>query len=139
MAMMLAHRLNPSARPAQGGERPANGEQGEAEGENHQASGSANGASGGGQSGGYGAGARRGTSGGDMAQLIERLPAISVSDLKPGDAVVISGVRTDGASPGLLATTIVAGVEPILQSAPARSGGQSTGGDWGLGEITIPQ
>ena len=76
---------------------------------------------------------------GDIAQVIDRLPAISVSDLKPGDAVVISGVREDGGSPGLLATNIIAGVEPILQSAPASSGGQSTGGDWGLGEITVPQ
>jgi hypothetical protein len=77
--------------------------------------------------------------GGDVAQLIERLPAISISDLKPGEAVVISGVRTDGSNPGLVATNIIAGVEPILQSAPARSGGQSAGGDWGLGEMTVPQ
>lgn len=140
VAMMLAHRLNPSYRPAQGAEQPSNGGQSEAGGENHQASGSGNGAGGAEQGGGYGAGARRGMAGGgDIAQLIDRLPAISVSDLKPGDAVVISGVRTDGGSPGLLATNIIAGVEPILQSAPARSGGQSTGGDWGLGEITIPQ
>jgi len=137
MAMMLAHRLNPSFRPAQGGERASNGEQSETR---TAPSGAANGAGGAGQGGGYGPGARRGMAGGgDIAQVIDRLPAIGVSDLKPGDAVVISGVRTDGGSPGLLATNIVAGVEPILQSAPARSGGQSTGGDWGLGEITVPQ
>ena len=137
MAMMLAHRLNPSFRPAQGGERASNGEQSETR---TAPSGAANGAGGAGQGGGYGPGARRGMAGGgDIAQVIDRLPAIGVSDLKPGDAVVISGVRTDGGSPGLLATNIIAGVEPILQSAPASSGGQSTGGDWGLGEITVPQ
>jgi transcription antitermination factor NusG len=140
MAMMLARRLNPNFHPAQGGERQPNGEQGQAAAENHETAGPANGASRSEQGGGYGAGGRRGMSGGgDVAQLIERLPAISISDLKPGEAVVISGVRTDGSNPGLVATNIIAGVEPILQSAPARSGGQSAGGDWGLGEMTVPQ
>ena len=71
--------------------------------------------------------------------MIEHLPAISLSELKPGDAVVISGVATGEDGSRLLATNIIAGVEPILQSAPARQGGQATGGDWGLGEMTIPQ
>lgn len=71
--------------------------------------------------------------------MIDQLPKISLSDLKPGDALVISGVVTDAASGQLLANNIIAGVEPILQSAPAGQRGAATGGDWGLGEMTAPQ
>ncbi len=79
--------------------------------------------------------------GGDISAMIERLPKISLSDLKPGEAVVISGVL-DGAT--LLAKNVIAGVEPILRAAPAgrqrSGGGESAGGDWGLGdEMSAPQ
>ncbi len=137
VAMMLARRLNPNFHPAQGGQRPS-GEQHEANTGSRPAA-PAYGANEQGNSA-QASGARRGPSGGsDIGQMIERLPPISVSDLKPGDAVVVSGVETGAGSSRLLATNIIAGVEPILQSAPARSGGESTGGDWGLGEMTIPQ
>jgi hypothetical protein len=82
---------------------------------------------------------RGGAGGADPAQLIERLPAISVSDLKRGDAVVVSGVAVGEDNSRLLATSVIAGVEPILQSAPSRAGGPAMGGDWGLGEMSIPQ
>lgn len=73
--------------------------------------------------------------------MIERTPKIALTDLKAGDALVISGVATGAAGTSfLLANTIIAGVEPILQSAPAqRGGGRSLGGDWGLGEMSAPQ
>jgi hypothetical protein len=77
-----------------------------------------------------------------MSQMIERTPTITLADLKPGDAVVISGVETGTDASRLLASTIIAGVEPILQAAPARrggSGGGDVGGDWGLGEMSVPQ
>lgn len=77
--------------------------------------------------------------GGDISKMIERLPAINISDLKPGDAVIVSGAATATDNSQLAATNVIAGVEPILQSAPARAGGQATGGDWGLGEISAPQ
>lgn len=71
--------------------------------------------------------------------MIANLPSISITELKQGDAVVISGVASNGDSSQLTASNVIAGVEPVLQSAPARQGGQATGGDWGLGEMQIPQ
>ncbi len=78
--------------------------------------------------------------GGDVSQMIDRLPQITASDLKPGDAVVISGVVTGTDNNQLIATHVIAGVEPILQSAPARQrGAQLSGGDFGLSEMAAPQ
>ena len=77
--------------------------------------------------------------GGNISQMIEKLPPIAISDLKPGDAVVISGVETGAGDSRLLATNIVAGVEPILQSAPSGQSGSQATGDWGLGQMTIPE
>ena len=95
----------------------------------------------GGPSGGPGMGGaggmRRGN--GDMSQMLERAPKITAADLKPGDALVISRVATGADNSRLLASTIIAGVEPILQSAPTRAGRQDVGGDWGLGEMAPPQ
>ncbi len=149
MAMMLARRFNPNFHPAQnteGGSRPANG--GNASGAppygakagetgRAQATGSAEPQGAAGESNPAGGGMRR--SNGDISQMIERLPKIELSELKPGDAVVISGVATGADNSQLLATNIIAGVEPILQSAPNRAAGQALGGDWGLGEMQIPQ
>ncbi|HEY7304500.1 MAG TPA: DUF5666 domain-containing protein [Bryobacteraceae bacterium] len=132
MAMMLARRFNPNFRRAP----DTAGRPGE------ETSGNSNGASSHSRAPESGEGnppySMRSHAGGDIPQMIERLPAIGISDLKPGDALVISGVAA-GSSSRLLATSIIAGVEPILQSAPSRSGGQAMGGDWGLGEMTIPQ
>jgi Cu/Ag efflux protein CusF len=77
--------------------------------------------------------------GGDVAQTLERAPKIALADLKAGDAVVIFGVAVGSDSSHLVASNIIAGVEPILQSAPARQGGSSLGGDWGMGEMSAPQ
>jgi len=127
MAAMLARRFNPSYKPAEGapnGGTPPAGVQ------------RPNGPSDGGQA------PRMGPRGGngDISQMLERAPKIALSDLKQGDAVVISGAATGGAgNTRLLATNVIAGVEPILQSAPQRQGGQSLGGDWGLGEMAAPQ
>jgi hypothetical protein len=120
MAMMLARRFNPSYKPAEGapngGTAPAAGGQGQRMG---------------------GGGGSRGN--GDISQMLERAPKIALSDLKQGDAVVVSGAATGADNTHLLASAVIAGVEPILQSAPQRQGGQSLGGDWGLGEIAAPQ
>ena len=67
---------------------------------------------------------------GDLSRMLERVPAISVSDLKPGDAVIVSGAASGPDKSRLLASSIIAGVEPIFQSAPPRQG-QSLG-DWSL-------
>ena len=83
----------------------------------------------------------RGPRGGDISQMIDRLPTISLAELKPGDAVVVSGALAGVNNDQLVATHVVAGVEPILQAAPAarQRGGDAMGGDWGLGEIAPPQ
>ena len=66
---------------------------------------------------------------GDLGQMLERVPAISLSELKPGDALVISGSPSAENKSALLASNVIAGVEPIFQSASPRQA-QSLG-DWG--------
>ncbi len=86
--------------------------------------------------------AMRRAGGGDISAMIDRLPRISLADLKPGEAVVISGVLDGAGGSQLIASNVIAGVEPILQAAPARrqgGGGESAGDDWGLGEMSAPQ
>ena len=61
----------------------------------------------------------------DLQQALERMPPMMLTDLKPGDALIISS--TKGA--GLTAITLVAGVEPFLASAP-KTGGQVNLGSW---------
>ena len=80
-------------------------------------------------------GPTRGHGTGDLSQMIQRLPKIALSDLKPGDAVVVSGGIGDDRSQ-LTATSVIAGVEPILASAPSR--GQSSAlGNWSL-DVGVP-
>ena len=147
LAMGLARRFNPTLRGANnagasnGSGAPPNGGSPPGQSAWQGGSGSAGNGTGAGSSpgehpGGSGMGMR---GGGDVSQLIERLPKVGLADLKPGDAVVVAGVSTGGANSPLLATNVIAGVEPILQAAPARQGGQSLGGDWGLSEMAAPQ
>jgi hypothetical protein len=130
MAMMLARRFNPSYKPPEGtvsasGQPPAAGGPPANSGWTR------------GQGAGPGGGSGGGMRSGDISQMLERIPKISLADLKPGDAVVVSGVALGADNSRLLATGVIAGVEPILQSAPQRQG--SVGGDWGLGEMAVPQ
>jgi hypothetical protein len=67
---------------------------------------------GGDQAGGAAAGRRPG---GDLQQMLSRAPAIHLSDLQKGEAVML--VSTQGTS-DVTAVTLLAGVEPLLQ-APA--------------------
>lgn len=71
---------------------------------------------------------RRGS--GDLSRMLERVPAISLSELKPGDAVIVSGAEAGGDKSRLIASNIIAGVEPMFQSAPPRQGRSL--GDWSL-------
>lgn len=68
--------------------------------------------------GGLGAGGpRRG--GFDFQEVMDRLPVMTVADIKPGDMVIVSS--TTGAEPGrVTAISLVAGVEPLLQALQAR-------------------
>ena len=71
---------------------------------------------------------------GDLSQMVQHLPVISLTDLKPGDAVIVSGVL--GSDKGqVIATNIIAGVEPMLRSGGARQAQAS--GDWSL-DMAMP-
>jgi Domain of unknown function (DUF5666) len=130
MAAMLARRFNPAAGATPAGANAAANASAAPRPSEPAAGGSPDGAPGAG-------GMRRGN--GDMSQLLERAPKITVADLKAGDALVISGVATGSDSSHILASNVIAGVEPILQASPARQGGQNLSGDWGLGEMATPQ
>ncbi len=72
-----------------------------------------------------------GHGGGDIEQMLEHLPTVELTDLKPGDALIISS--TAGAEPDkITAITLLAGVEPILTSAPKGRQGMALG-NWNLG------
>jgi hypothetical protein len=90
-----------------------------------------------------GAGMHRG--GPDIQQMIERMPAISINDIKPGETIIVSSTR--GADPNrMTAVTLLAGADALIamsQAATARSqgqrpaaGGQSMG-DWNLGDMSM--
>jgi hypothetical protein len=78
--------------------------------------GQAGGAGGAGRPGGTPASAR----GGDLGQMLSRMPAATLADLQKGDAVMI--VTTEGTQEGgATAITLLAGVEPLLQASGASS------------------
>lgn len=53
----------------------------------------------------------------DFQQMLSRMPAVTLTDLHKGDAVMV--VTTQGtATGGAAAITLLSGVEPILQAAP---------------------
>ncbi|HEX3967094.1 MAG TPA: DUF5666 domain-containing protein [Edaphobacter sp.] len=71
------------------------------------------GAAGAGRSGGMGR-----TAGGDLSQLVSRLPNKTIADLKVGDAVMIVASQSDPGSSTVTAVTLLSGVEPILAATP---------------------
>jgi len=80
--------------------------------------------------GGFGGGQRPG--GGDMQQMLSRMPAMPFSDFQKGDAVMI--VTTQGtANSDVTAITLLSGVEPILTASPNGSGAASLLSPWSLG------
>jgi hypothetical protein len=112
LARMQQAKLAGGAMPAGGGGR---GEGGGGRGE-------------GGMGGGRGPGGGRG--GFDPARAVERAPAITLADLKNGDALLInSSVGADASK--VTAITLVAGVEPLL-TAPASRTQDPGAGSWGI-------
>ncbi len=65
----------------------------------------------------------------DLQQMIGRLPASTISDLQKGDAVMLVG--TESSTKAITAITLLAGVEPILQSSP-NGGASSILSPWSL-------
>jgi len=122
MAQMLATRLKGAAGGGgrgQGGDAAGGGARG----------GPGGGSGGGGQgNGGPGGGGQGGGGRGNMdpQQILSRAPAIHITDLQKGDAVML--VSSTGTSE-VTAITLIAGVEPILE-APA---GQDLLGSWSMG------
>jgi hypothetical protein len=60
----------------------------------------------------------------DLQEMLERMPAVTIAELKPGEMVIVSS--TAGADPArATAVALVAGVEALLQtpSGPQRAGG----------------
>jgi hypothetical protein len=79
-----------------------------------QAGGGAQGSQGG---AGAGMGGAPRSGGGDIQQMLSRLPASSLGDFQKGDAVMI--VATTGQSDSAaVAITVLGGVEPLLQASP---------------------
>ncbi len=73
-----------------------------------------------GPGGAGGGGGMRSGAAPDFQQILNRMPAVALTDLHKGDAVMI--VATQGASSGgATAITLLSGVEAILQAAPGGS------------------
>ena len=72
-----------------------------------------------GGSGGFGGGMNGAgrAGGGDLQQMLSRLPANSLADFQKGDAVMIVATADHDASK-TTAITVLGGVEPILQASP---------------------
>jgi hypothetical protein len=76
---------------------------------------------------------------GDLSQALQRTPALQLSELHKGDAVMI--VATQGTPEAATAVTLIAGVEPILTASPSASqslfsASWNMGGGGGEGEGT---
>jgi hypothetical protein len=67
--------------------------------------------------------------GGDLTQMLDRVPKVTLADLKPGDAIIM--LSSVGNTPDqLTAITLLAGVEPILTKPGTR---EMQLGEWSLG------
>jgi Cu/Ag efflux protein CusF len=73
---------------------------------------------------------RGGRGGGDVGGMLDQLPALPLTELKPGDAIMIS--TTQGSDPGRVTLVmLLAGVEPLLTASPTATRDIMSG--WNLG------
>ncbi len=140
MAAMLAMRMGGGG----GAGRPGGGGPGQA-GSAQTPPGGSGGERPAGGPGGGGSGGRTGGGGGgvDFQEILERIPTITLAELKAGDMIIVSS--TAGAEPGrVTAIAVVSGVEPLLNAmqarqaaapaaGPQRPAQPSTGLDFGIG------
>ncbi len=115
IAQMIARRVHPDGNAGRGGGRGEGGPP-----------------PGGGQGGQGGGGMRAGGGGGrggDLQQMLDRQPAVTLADLKVGEPIVISSA-VGAATDHIMAITMLAGVEPILRS-PGKP--EMSLGGWNLG------
>jgi hypothetical protein len=73
-------------------------------------------------------GGRGGRGSGDLTQMLDRIPKVTLADLKTGDAIIV--LSAVGSSDQLTAITMLAGVEPILTKPGTR---EMELGAWSLG------
>ncbi|HEV3510283.1 MAG TPA: DUF5666 domain-containing protein [Candidatus Sulfotelmatobacter sp.] len=114
MAEMIAMRLRknlPAGTPGAGGARPEAAGNGAPGGQRPAGGETGN--------GGMGGGMRQGGSR-DFQSMLNRMPAVTLSDLHKGDAVLIVATEGSGTGGGT-AITLLSGVEPILQAAPSQA------------------
>ena len=130
MAQRIAARLKGGPSDGQGSTPGANASQPQVGEASAAGQGARRGTGGGGM--GSNGGAMRGN-GGDMLQLVlSRAPAVQLTDLQKGDAVMLVATQGSPAAPPT-AITLLAGVEPIL-SAGSKGGDTSTIlSPWNLG------
>jgi hypothetical protein len=147
MAKALAMRSRGAGMGGPGGQRPGGGGPGQWQG--GARGGGPPGAAGGGPGGeapgaqagrpsfgapGGGMGGGGGMRGGDPQQMLERMPAIAVTELKPGDAVIVASTAGADVSRAT-AIALIAGVEPIL-TAP-REGSDNSFASWSLNNLNL--
>ena len=118
IAQMIARRVHPDANAGRGGGRGGEGGAGGGRGEG----GGRGDAEGGGMRGGGGRG-------GDLQQMLDKQPAVTLAELKVGEPIVISSA-VGAATDHIMAITMLAGVEPILRS-PGKP--EMSLGGWNLG------
>lgn len=82
----------------------------------------------GGPGGGFGGGFGGRGGNGDLSQMIDRSPAATLADLKPGDAIVVLSTESSSQT-SVTAIRLLAGVEPILTRPGSKD--MSLGG-WSL-------
>jgi Cu/Ag efflux protein CusF len=72
----------------------------------------------------------RGPGNSDTGGMLDRLPAMPLAELKPGDAIMISTTQgSEGKATGIM---LLAGVEPLLTASPSSTRDIMSG--WNLGE-----
>ena len=72
------------------------------------------------------------SAGGDLSQLVARLPLGGTTDLHPGEAVMIVASASSPGTDSVTAVTLLTGVEPILAAAPSGSGAMTLS-PWSVG------
>lgn len=70
-----------------------------------------------------------GMRGGDINDMFERLPAVTIAELKAGEMIAVSSTKTDNPA-RITAIRLLAGVEPFL-TAPQNANGRGRGGRGG--------
>ncbi len=133
-AQMIANRNSGGAPGGAPGGGPGGAPGGAAAGgpprpEGAPAGGPPGGAPGGGPGGGR-PGGGMGRGGGDMQQMLDRMPVLTLAELKAGDALIIASTAGNDAGQ-VTAITLLAGVEPILSATPAGNR-QVLMGSWNL-------